>query len=192
MNQSCPNCGAPVTTEICPYCNNFTGLDTKSANMDYPVINCREAHINFMNTGFPLIFSFAFGIVPLITIVPIILTQEMLALPFLLGDLVFLIIGGVAGYIAFNSFNKKSKIKKYGKDIEATVYGYMNDNMLINGYPAQIVKLLVQTDEGPRFILYQLGDIKKPYKINSRIRLKVYKDIFAINEEDKKYYFENQ
>ena len=41
----------------------------------------------------------------------------------------------------------------------------MDDNILLNGHPAQIVKLLVTTEEGPKFILYQLGDIKQPFKI---------------------------
>jgi hypothetical protein len=76
----------------------------------------------------------------------------------------------------------------HGKDIYATVYGYMDDNVLLNGNPAQIVKLLVQSNDGPKFILYQLGDIKQPFKVNSQIKLKVYKDIFLI-ENKKQYYF---
>lgn len=65
----------------------------------------------------------------------------------------------------------------------------MDDNILLNGNPAQIVKLLVNTNDGKKFILYQLGDIKQPFKINSQIKLKVYKDIFLI-ENKKQYYFE--
>ena len=65
----------------------------------------------------------------------------------------------------------------------------MNDNVYLNGLPAQIVKLLVTTKEGPRFILYQLGDTKQPYKINSKIKLLVHKDIFMVKKDDK-YYFE--
>ena len=79
-------------------------------------------------------------------------------------------------------------LKSHGEDIYATVYGYMNDNLFINGNPAQIVKLLVQSNDGPKFILYQLGDIKRPFKVNSQIKLKVYKDIFLI-ENKKQYYF---
>ncbi len=65
----------------------------------------------------------------------------------------------------------------------------MDDNVLLNGTPAQIVKLLVITKECPRFILYQLGDIKHPDKINSKIKLLVYKNIFIV-KEDKKYHFD--
>ena len=60
--------------------------------------------------------------------------------------------------------------------------------MFINGNPAQIVKLLVHTNEGEKFILYQLKDIKHPYKVNSTIELLVYKDYFLIVDK-KKYYF---
>lgn len=56
----CANCGAPVTIEICPYCNSFTGLDTKNANMEYPVIECKEANMNFWNVLFPMIFAVSF------------------------------------------------------------------------------------------------------------------------------------
>ena len=68
------------------------------------------------------------------------------------------------------------------------VYGYMDDNLFINGNPAQIVKLKIDTNEGPKFILYQTGDIKQPYKINSQIKLKVYKNIFHIEKENKTYF----
>lgn len=187
---NCQNCGAPITTEICPYCNAFTGLDTTDADMEYPVINCKEANINFWNTIFPMIFVVAFffsalmfGGIPLLTHAPL----DMI-IPFLLIGLFELFLGGVALYIALKPIVRYRSLKRNGREIEATVYGYMNDNLFINEKPAQIVKLLVNTGEGPKFILYQLGDTKKPYKINNKIKLKVYKDIFLIVKEDK-YYF---
>ena len=62
MNKrNCTNCGAPITTEICPYCNVMTGLDTKHADMEYPVIECKEANVGFWNVVFPMIFSVLFG-----------------------------------------------------------------------------------------------------------------------------------
>ncbi len=105
----------------------------------------------------------------------------MFIIPFIIGLVAFII--GIKPIIRYLS------IKTRGQDIDATVYGYMDDNILLNGNPAQIVKLLVQTNDGPKFILYQLGDIKQPFKINSNIKLKVYKDIFLI-ENKKQYYFE--
>ena len=80
-------------------------------------------------------------------------------------------------------------VKLFGKEIEAKVYGYINDSIYINEVPAQIVKLLVTTKEGPKFILYQLNDINKPYKINSKIKIKVFRNIFQVKDYEN-YYFE--
>ena len=47
---------------------------------------------------------------------------------------------------------------------------------------------MVDTNDGKKFILYQLGDTVKPYKINSKIKLKVYKNLFKIIKNDEKYF----
>ena len=101
----------------------------------------------------------------------------------------FALIGIVALIIAIKPVIRFITIKTKGQEIYATVYGYMDDNILLNCRPAQIVKLLIDTNDGKKFILYQLGDIKQPFKINGQIKLKVYKDIFFI-ENKKQYYFE--
>ena len=188
-NKHCPNCGAPLTTEICPYCKNATGLNTREADMEYPVIECKEANISFWNVGFPMIFAVSFGFFGFIFPIVAILTMPESALFVVLMCSIFAIIGVVALIIALKTIIRYSTIKTRGQEIEATVYGYMNDNVYLNGLPAQIVKLLVTTKEGPRFILYQLGDTKQPYKINSKIKLLVHKDIFMVKKDDK-YYFE--
>lgn len=189
-NRHCSNCGAPITTEICPYCNVVTGLDTKYADMEYPVIECKEAGIGFWNVAFPMIFAFSFGFAGLV--MPILFfTVGGDAFPktMILFFIPFAVIGIVAFVIAAKTIMRYLSIKNNGQEIYATVYGYMDDNVLLNGNPAQIVKLLVDTNDGKKFILYQLGDIKQPFKINSQIKLKVYKDIFLI-ENKKQYYFE--
>jgi len=189
---NCPNCGAPVTTEICPYCNTKTGLDTKTADMEYPVIECKEATLTFWNTIFPMIFAISFGLSsPMFITLPWSSSREISGffLAFLPGFLIFFTIGAVSLYITLKNVIRYLKIKKNGKEIQGIVYGYMDDNVLLNGSPAQIVKILIDTPKGKRFILYQLGDIKQPYKINSKIIIKVYKDIFMI-PKDKEYYFE--
>lgn len=183
----CHNCGAPVTSEICPYCNAATGLDTRFADMEYEVIDCKEANMNFWNVIFPMIFAVSFGSVGLF--IPFVLMfddAEVLPIVLFLG--MFGLIGLVAFIIGITPVIRHLMIKYRGRDIEATVYGYMDDNILLNGAPAQIVKLLVNTDEGPKFILYQLGDTKQPFKINSKINLQVYKDMFYMPKK-KKYYF---
>lgn len=183
----CHNCGAPVTTEVCPYCNAATGLDTKYADMEYEVIDCKEANMNFWNVIFPMIFAFSFGSVGLFIPFIIMLGEEEV-LPVVLFLGVFGLIGLVAFIIGITPVIRYLTVRNCGREIEATVYGYMDDNVLLNGAPAQIVKLLVNTDDGPKFILYQLGDIKQPFKVNSKIQLRVYKDMFYMPKK-KKYYF---
>ena len=189
VNKKCPNCGAPLTTEICPYCHNATGLDTAKADMEYPVIECKEASINFWNFWFPMIFAVSFGFFGFIFPLIFILADPSSALMVILFCSIFGIIGVNAFVIAIKQVIRSNKVKQKGKEIEAIVYGYMDDNILLNGTPAQIVKLLVTTKDGKRFILYQLKDTAHPYKINSRIKLLVYKDIFMV-KKDNKYHFE--
>lgn len=184
----CPNCGAPITTEICPYCRVETGINTKDADMEYPVIDCKEAAIGFWNFIFPMIFAVSFGFFGFIVPLIMVLSGQEDALVAVLFCSIFGLIGIVALIIAITPVIRYLLIKNRGKEIEAVVYGYIDDNILLNDRHAQIVKLLVNTDEGYRFILYQLADIKQPYKINSKIKLLVYKDIFLIVKK-KKYYF---
>ena len=188
-NKKCANCGAPVTTEICPYCNNKTGLNTIDADMEYPVIECKEANINFLNFYFPLIFAISFGFFGFIFPIFFVVSFPEAALTVAVMCSIFAIIGVISFAIAIKTRIRYNMVKRKGKEIEATVYGYINDNTMINENPTQIVKLLIIGKDGPKFILYQLDDTKKPYKINSKIKLLVYKDIFLI-KEDKKYYFE--
>ncbi len=91
---NCKNCGAPVTSEKCPYCGSLTGLSTAKADMD--------------------------------------------------------------------------------------------DTYLVNGRCSQTVKLLVQSPEGPRFIMYQMGRIDHPYGLNTKIDLYVYNNYFMIDKKKEK------
>lgn len=185
----CVNCGAPVTTEICPYCNSTTGLDTNHADMEYPVIECKEASLSFWAVAFPMIFACAFGFAGFI--MPILffaIGGDFFPKAMILMFLPFAIIGVGAFIIGVKPLIRYMIINSQGKEINAIVYGYMDDNIYFNGNPGQIVKLLVDSSDGKKFILYQLGDIKQPFKINSTLKLKVYKDIFLI-ENKKQYYF---
>ena len=174
----CPSCGAPATSEICPYCGTATGLNTAEADMEYPVLECKEAILSFWTVWFPMIFVVAFGIAGLSVLFAAIMgtgdiTLVLLGIPFLIVSIVALVF-------VLRTITRYMKVKMNGKNIQATVYGYMDDELLINNMPAQIVKLLVQTPNGPRFILYKLGNTMKPYGINDNIDIMVYKNYFMI------------
>lgn len=185
---NCPNCGAPITSEICPYCNTATGINTAAANMEYEVIECKEARLGFFNTVFPMIFAVGFGFFGFV--LPFALASaDNEDITTVLGICsIFALIGVIAFIIVLINLSRYLIIKLKGKEIFGIVYGYMDDNLFINGNPAQIVKIKIDTNEGPKFILYQTGDIKQPYKINSQIKLKVYKNIFHIEKENKTYF----
>lgn len=176
----CQCCGAPITSEICLYCGMPTGIDTARANMEYPVIECKEAVLTFWNLWFPAIFAISFGFPGAMVLVLMLMsgqgwTTVLFCIPFLL-------IGIVAAYLVIRVVVRYILVKLRGKKITATVYGYMDDNVFINGVPAQIVKLLIQTQEGPRFIMYQLGDTKQLYGINTQVHLIVYRNYFMIDK----------
>ena len=193
---TCKNCGAPVTSEICPFCHCATGLKTEQADMEYPVMECKSAQISFWNFVFPLIFAVSFGFAAttgffITSSIESAFQEEMLGsfikrfnmLSFLTSA-PFLIISVVCFAIIFRQLYKFLIVKIRGEKIEATVYGYMNDTVLLSGSPAQIVKLLIDTENGKRFILYRLGKTYQPYGINTQIELIMYNKFFLINNKD--------
>ena len=174
----CPSCGAPIVAEICAYCGTATGLNTADADMEYPLLECKEATLSFWTVVFPMIFALAFGLPGLI--MPVIGMSVGKGGMLALIGLPFLAIGIAAWVIVLRTVFRYIKVKKNGKVIRATVYGYTDDHVLINDRPAQVVKLLVQTQEGPRFVMYQLGNTMKPYGINDTVDIMVYRNYFMI------------
>ncbi len=178
----CPKCGAPVTSEICPYCGAMTGLDTASANMEYPVLECKEAHLNIWNLQFPAVFAGGFGLFGVLFTFAFsrIATDTVVYNMFRYIGIPFLAIGIVALFIVLKNIYFYLTVQYAGKYIEGTVYGYADDNFVINNKHAQTCKILLHTPDGPRFIMYQLGDTAHPYGINDKVALKVYKNRYSI------------
>ena len=181
---TCSFCGAPVRTEICPYCGKPTGLNTASAPMEYPELSCKEAQPDFWGIVFPMIFAVAFGffgfIFPIVfsTIDGVGFMVKIICIP-------FAIIGVVSLLIVLRNILMYLSVVLFGKEIEGRVYGYADDTVLYNDIPGQVCKLLVTTSQGKRFIMYQLKNVKKPYPINTVVPLKVYKDRFLVLDKHK-------
>ena len=186
--ETCPQCGAPINSEICQFCGAKTGIKTKDANMEYPAIECKEVVLNFWTVVFPAIFAVSFGFFgfafPVIFLLNGATGKE--AVSIILGCSIFAIIGIAAAVIMITPIIRYIFITVAGKKISGTVYGYMDDTVLMNGQPAQVVKILTQTKKGPRFLLYQLGNTTKPHKVNSKISMKVYKNYFMIIKDNDK------
>ena len=186
---NCKNCGAPVTSEICPFCGSMTGLDTMTADMEYPVLECKEANIGFWTVAFPAVFAIGFGYAGLVMPVMMFITEDQLDIPgtfagfSVLFFLPFALVGIVATVFTVIPIYRYLMLKIKGKEIYGTVYGYCDDKVMLNNRPAQVVKILVQSPEGPRFIMYQMGTTDHPYGINTKISLRVYKDMFMIEKK---------
>ena len=186
---NCKNCGAPVTSEICPFCGSMTGLDTMTADMEYPVLECKEANIGFWTVAFPAVFAIGFGYAGLVMPVMMFITEDQLDIPgtfagfSVLFFLPFALVGIVATVFTVIPIYRYLMLKIRGKEIYGTVYGYCDDKVMLNNRPAQVVKILVQSPEGPRFIMYQMGTTDHPYGINTKISLRVYKDMFMIEKK---------
>lgn len=169
--RNCPSCGAPVSTEYCPYCGVATGLDSSMANMEYPVIDCKEVLAISYDIRFMLMMGIPFTFIgAAMVFLDLMYWKTMLTaiigVPFMLF--------GVGLWISpLFVLSRVIFMKIFGRKIQAKVYGYLEDDMTINNRPAQIVKLLVQTKDGPKFLLYQLSLTSKPYGKGSTVNLKV-------------------
>ena len=196
----CPYCGGEFYGDVCPYCNNTVVKDTQPmANQpqaaetatepveQYPYLECKEVNLSFITVGFPLIFGLGFGagaIGPIaIATNPQLREVGAPTSAFLVPALVCGLISVVALYIASIPFRRRAKVRKNGTTYQGTVHSYEDDPaMLINGRPAQIVNILVQTSEGPKLIRYQLGKISRPYVIGSQITVKMFENIIEIQK----------
>ncbi len=182
----CPNCGAPISSEVCPFCGNIIGIGSEDITPEYPVIDCRSAKLSFFTTVFPLIFAFSFGFFGFFF--PIFFSGMEEGGMVRLICIPFAVIGVVAAGITLYSLFKYLIVKALGQDVTGTVYGYVDDSVIINGAPAQKVKILVDTKQGKRFILYSTGGTDQKYAVNSKIDLKVYKKYFLVFDSNKEYF----
>ena len=73
-------------------------------------------------------------------------------------------------------------VKKYGKDIEGIVKGYITSDSNLFEETNYIVKLLLDTNDGKKYILYELSKPKVKYKNDVKLKLRVYKDMFKLIE----------
>ena len=176
----CKNCGAPVLSEVCQYCGcRVDSADTAKLSAEYETLDCKNASLTFWNTIFAGIFSVTFGFVGFLP-----LWLDSLAMsadrPPRIFFFIFAAVGIGATVIVIYSLYKYILVSLKGKEITGVVYGYMDDVVNYNHRPGQVCKILVDTMKGKRFIYYSLQGTNKPYPINEKVRLKVYKNYFRI------------
>ncbi len=183
---TCSHCGAAVTSEICPYCGSVTNVETSEAYMEYPVINCKEAALGFWTTLFPLIFAVMFTISAIIMLIEALSGMAGEDTPIIILMFIpFFLIGIAAAVVVLRNVIRYIILKVKGKHITGKLYGYVDDNVRVNGRPAQVAKILVDTPNGKRFIMYQLGSTEKNIAVNEEVHLLVYKNIFMLDKSNK-------
>jgi len=123
---NCPSCGAPVTMEICPYCGVVTGLNSAEAEMEYPVLECKEVVPERSDTFFSLLISFIF-IVLGIGLLILFLAIWKVGLFGVVFSLLFLIPGICSTAEPLRKIFIYLRVKAFGKKTQATVYGYLDD-----------------------------------------------------------------
>ena len=190
---TCPNCGAPVTTEICDFCGAPTAVASKNADMRYPAIECVEADMDskLVSQGFYMgIIFFVFGIgIPVIFITLADFgssTGGMFLSVFI--AIVFGITGTLMLVTSIKHAYKYILTNLFGKRIRGYVWGYMdnkrNDGILHGGIGdrsyGQIMKILVNTEDGPIFLLYELLHDEQPYGIRQTVELKQFENMYLL------------
>ena len=183
VQRICPNCGAPTLSEVCQYCGQYVGTaTTQELSAEYPTLECKNASLTFWNVLFPMIFCLSFGFFGFIF--PLLFRGmdegewmvQIISLPFAAISL-------VAGAIVLIHVIRYVLVMTQGTETTAVVYGYMNDTISYNNAPGQVVKLLLDTPNGKRFIYYKTGRTDKPYAVNHPVRLKIYRNLFRILPE---------
>ena len=181
--RSCPYCGAVALSEVCQFCGQYIGgTETKDLSVEYPTLECKNAELTFFGTVFPLIFMLAFGFFGFLFPV-IFLLEDSFEPVILIACIPFAAVGIGAGVAFFRSVCRFLLVMVKGKQMTATVYGYMDDTVSYNGNNGQVVKLLIDTKRGKRFIFYPLGSTNKPYMVNSKIKIRAYGSSFIVQKE---------
>ncbi|MBQ6539114.1 MAG: hypothetical protein IJL76_02430 [Bacilli bacterium] len=161
--------------------------------LNYPVLECIEASIGtgeIIELGLGLVFMFFGFISPVICFLNASNNIGKVStglLEIFAIMLIFFSVFGIIGLIFFIDFLKpviRMIILKYkGVEKTAIVFGYTSDNRYIDDKPTRIVKLLIEDEQ--KLVYYQLGHFRRPYKRNSKVILRTYKNMFRIINKNK-------
>ena len=182
MKLNCPNCGGVTSAEVCPYCGTHIDISTKDISPDYTMKSYKSGKITFWNTGFWSIFAVSFLVIPICIVIPISTEADVsntFAITFLIP---FLLVGLGTLFKVISSLYIAISLKLYGKNYSGIVYGYMDDNISYNGVNGQQVKILIE-NKGMQYILLPLESTSKPYPVNSKIKVRIFKKYANIIEE---------
>ena len=165
-NPNCPNCGALVHSEVCPYCGAYTNI-ILTDNLDYPLDKCKAVLFTFWNTIVPLILLWSFSI----ALVAMLLKGDYYW--FFISIITIIVL--VSLIILITNISRYIKVKYSGKEIDAIVYGTLK-----SGY----ILLLTNQNNDLKYIIYPIHDTILLNKANSKIKLLKYKQLYYIKKDN--------
>ena len=187
----CSKCGAQITTEICPYCNN-TPVINQNTTSEYPMINCKTLDISIGKIlGYIILIIWT---IPLaIRFTSFMLSQEFGELNMYLIYVIPLVVIGITSLVLLIfSLYKNNELNKNGIEVEGIIKEYMSQTNSLTQKESLYMKILLDINEEKKYILYRLAQKNKKnysYKttryienhpIESKIKLKTYNEWYKI------------
>ena len=171
----CPNCGAPISVEVCPYCGTLVAVSSDDIGVDLPTVELTVPRFDIFYIGMPAIFGVSFTLVGLGFVIPFMI-GSIEAILFSLPFLIFPIIGIGALCVLIRNLHTYYVTKSKGAIVEGIVYGYVQDDLLINGVPAKKLKVLAKD----KYYILKISTTSKMYPVNSKITLRIWKEFAMI------------
>lgn len=174
----CQNCGAPASQELCPYCGAQTGIDPKLINLEYPRAELERVAV-YPKSHAVIILTFVLGLIStsIIMMLNAFNADSIFSIiTFIIPGLFIAGIGLLIFALFIKQFSKQFTIIVLGETIEGTVIGYIaNKNQ-----DYIIVKILLNINNENKIILEKDFINIRKYKINSKIKVKLYKNKYHI------------
>ena len=179
----CTKCGKLVKTEICPDCGAANGLENIKTDYDFPKIKCddtnitKEYYVLFVITSIVILFWLYVNSV----LWGLFIHKDGFLFGLIYNSFMIAIINMFLTPI-IKQYKTCMDIEDNGKEIEGIVYGteYKGSNLRGSTVTYTIFKILVETKNGYRFVLYKMQNTDKKYKVNTKLKLKEHKGKYML------------
>lgn len=179
----CNKCGKLVKTEICPDCGAANGLENIKTDYDFPKIKCddtnitKEYYVLFVITSIVILFWLYVNSV----LWGLFIHKDGFLFGLIYNSFMIAIINMFLTPI-IKQYKTCMDIEDNGIEIEGIVYGteYKGSNLRGSTVTYTIFKILVETKNGYRFVLYKMQNTNKKYKVNTKLKLKEHKGKYML------------
>ena len=179
----CNKCGKLVITEICPDCGAANGLENIKTDYDFPKIKCddtnitKEYYVLFVITSIVILFWLYINSI----LWRLFIDKEGFLFGLIYNSFMIAIINMFLTPL-IKQYKTCMDIEDNGKEIEGIVYGteYKGSNLRNSTVTYTIFKILVETKDGYRFLLYKMQNTDKKYKVNTKLKLKEHKGKYML------------